>query len=147
MNTNLANFTQNFLSELFFHFLFFRTPEILYLNIFPFFTLWKFFFGHLDFFSHKTLRFFLRHYTDTWHFFFDFKKNLANVHPRTIDKFPSNIECNWHRNSLKPIELTQSNIIEFIATRQTNTHTYLVWSKEIWAANSEFNRVSRENSA
>ncbi len=97
-------------------------------------TLWKFFFGHLDFFSHKTLRLSLRHYTDTWHFFY-FKKNLANVHPWTIDKFLSNIECNWHRNSFI-IEITQSNIIEFIVTRHTHTCTFFLvkrnMSCELW---------------
>ncbi len=103
-----------------------RTPEILHLHFFLFpSTLWKFFFGHLDFFSslsQNTYIFFFIKYTDTWHFFYS-KKNLANVHPRTVDKFLSNIECNWHRNSFT-IETTQSNIIEFIATRHTHTHIF-----------------------
>ncbi len=155
MNTNLAkSFTSNFhpktlwfFPELFFHFsFFFRTPEILHLHLFPLSTLWKFFFGHLDFFSHKTLRFFFtslhRHLT----FFLNFRKNLANVHPRTADKFLSNIGCNWHRNSLT--NRNYSKQYNRIHRYKTHTHTRIFfWSKEIWAANSEFNRVSRENSA
>ncbi len=159
MNTNLAkSFTLNlhpkntlifFSGTLLSISIFFRTPEILHLHFFPPLHTLKIFLRTLRFFFlfHKTLRFFFtslhRHLT----FFFDFKKNLANVHPRTIEKFLSNIECDLHRNFLKQTEITQSNIIEFIATRHTHTHTYLVRSKEICAANSEFNRVSRENSA
>ncbi len=159
MNTNLAKFfTSNFHSKkkhffsgtyfsFNFHF-FFRTPEILHLHFSSLSTLWKFFFGHLDFFSsHKTLRFFLRHYTDTWHFSFTSRKNLANVHPRTIKKFLSNIERNWHRNFLTNRNYSkQYNRIHRYKTH-THKHIFFFWSKEIWAANSEFNRVSRENSA
>ncbi len=85
-------------------------------------TLTFFFTKHLDFFSLSSIH---RHLT----FFLDFKKNLANVHPRTIDKFLSNIECNWHRNSFI-IEITQSNIIEFIATRHTHTRTFFFGQKK-----------------
>ena len=149
MNTNLAKFPpKNLFSKFFFfHFFFFPNTRNSILKQFsPLFTLWKFFFGHLDFFSHKTLRFFFaslhRHLT---FFFLDFRKNLANVHPRTIEKFLSNIECNWHRNSLT--NRNYSKQYNRIHRYKIHTHAHFFWSKEIWAANSEFNRVSRENSA
>ncbi len=75
VNTNLAKFPPKTL------WFFFQNSSFFYPNTrnstLTFFflpTLWKFFFGHLDFFSHKTLRFFLRHYIDTWHFFLTSRK-------------------------------------------------------------------------
>ncbi len=110
VNTNLAKFLTStfhpktlwfFFWNFSFNFHFFSEHPKFHTYIFPpLSTLWKFFFGHLDFFSlkKKTLRFFLRHYTDTWHLSLTSRKNLANVHPRTIEKFLLNIECNWHLN-------------------------------------------------
>ena len=148
MNTNLAKFPpKNLFSEFFFQFFFFRTPEILHLHFFSLFTLWKFFFGHLDFFSHKTLRFFFtslhRHLT------FSLTSKKLN-------------ECSSANNRQVPVKYRMYLTPQLFKTNRTyskqynrihryktnkHTHTYLVWSKEIWAANSEFNRVSRENSA
>ncbi len=157
MNTNLAklvyfNFHPKtlwfFFLELFFQFPFFsRTPEILHLHFFSLSTLWKFFFGHLDFVSHKTLRhFFFLSNTPTLDIFFDFRKKLSECssanNRKVLVKYRMWLTSQLYHKS----KITQSNIIEFIVTRHTHTHI-LFWSKEIWAANSEFNRVSRENSA
>ena len=99
-----------FLSELFFQFLFFPEHPKFYTYIFfPLSTLWKFFFGHLDFFFSLTEHlYFFYVITPTLDIFFDFKKNLANAHPRTVDKFLSNIECHWYRNFLNKPKLLKA---------------------------------------
>ncbi len=84
-----------FFPELFFQLpFFFPNTRNSTLTFFPFHTL-KIFLRTLRFFffSQNTQIFFSslhRHLT----FFFDFKKNLASVHPQTIEKFLSNIERN-----------------------------------------------------
>ena len=134
-------------SELFFQLSFPNTRNSILKHFSPS-SHFEFFFRTLRFFFQKKLRFFLRHYTDTWHFFSRLQEKLNECSSANNRQVPVKYRM-YLTPQLFKTNRTYSKQYNRIHRYKTNkhTHTYLVWSKEIWAANSEFNRVSRENSA